>query len=289
MFSRVTISTTIVLVIIGSFSRAPLAASVTSEPQRTTDDAQVTDVGQLRRDAERGDLNAQYAMGMRYDTGTDGWQDYAEALKWFLKAAEGGLAKAQFMVGEAYRLGKGLYASEDDAFGWYLKSAEQGYARAQLAVGMAFVLGRGVEQSDSQAFPWLRRAAEQGLPEAQYAYGMRHPVESLAGDIATAMRWFRKAAEQGYEPAQFVLGGAYLSAPEPNLLVVSNTTHLDRDLTEAHMWLTLCWMRATGELQAECATSRDEAEKDMAQIDIADAQGRAMEWIAIFAKRQENR
>src|SRR5258707_904443 len=57
--------------------------------------------------AERGDPKSQFALAHMFDTGDGVQKDYAEAFKWYLKAAQNGHPLSQHMVGEMYRLGNG--------------------------------------------------------------------------------------------------------------------------------------------------------------------------------------
>jgi TPR repeat protein len=59
-------------------------------------------------------------------------QDYAEAVKWFRKAADQGDAKAQLNLGFAYNTGQGVPQSSAEAVKWYRLAADQGYAGAQF-------------------------------------------------------------------------------------------------------------------------------------------------------------
>ena len=61
-----------------------------------------------------------------------GLQDYAEAARWFLKAAEQGIADAQFNFGLILEEGRGVKQDFDSAAMWYNEAAEQGHAEAQL-------------------------------------------------------------------------------------------------------------------------------------------------------------
>ena len=57
-------------------------------------------------------------------------QDYAEAMKWFLLAAEQGVADAQFNLGVMYEDGNGVHEEEVQAENWYRLAAEQGHREA---------------------------------------------------------------------------------------------------------------------------------------------------------------
>ena len=61
--------------------------------------AKTQDIEQLRKDAEQGDVIAQYNLGVMYATGQGVSQDYQEAVGWYRKAAEQGYAGAQYNSG----------------------------------------------------------------------------------------------------------------------------------------------------------------------------------------------
>jgi TPR repeat protein len=65
-----------------------------------------------------------------------GWgvsQNYAEAMKWYRKAAEQGEATAQANLGFMYDRGQGVTEDVTQAAMWFSKAAEQGKAAAQTA------------------------------------------------------------------------------------------------------------------------------------------------------------
>ena len=70
-------------------------------------------------------------MGVCYANGEGVKQDFAEAVKWFRKAAEQGLAPAQFRLGCLYDDGKGVEKDRQEAIKWWRKAAKQGNADAQ--------------------------------------------------------------------------------------------------------------------------------------------------------------
>ena len=90
-------------------------------------------------------------------------ENYAEAVKWYRKAAEQGLALAQYNLGVSYANGLGVSQNYTEAVKWYRKAAEQGYAAAQYNLGRCYANGQGVPQSFTEAEKWYRKAAEQGF------------------------------------------------------------------------------------------------------------------------------
>ena len=89
-------------------------------------------VAYLRSDSEEGDAVAQWWLGLLYHNGTHGLaQDYVEAQKWWLKAAEQGHAPAQFSLGAFYHRGDGVTQDYTMAYVWYNVAAAQGHAGAK--------------------------------------------------------------------------------------------------------------------------------------------------------------
>ena len=63
-----------------------------------------------------------------YEQGHGVPQDYAEAVKWYRKAADQGDAFAQYNLGVMYDNGEGVPQDQAEAVKWYRKAAEQGDA-----------------------------------------------------------------------------------------------------------------------------------------------------------------
>jgi len=98
----------------------------------------------------------------RYGRGV--YLDYAEAMRWWRKAAEQGDASAQYNLGLMYEHGQGVPQNYAEAVKWYRKAAEQGNAMAQWALGIMHGLGRGVPRDDVQAHAWLNLAVSRLSP-----------------------------------------------------------------------------------------------------------------------------
>jgi TPR repeat protein len=116
--------------------------------------------------AEQGNVSAQVVAGAMYARGNGTKQDHVEANRWFLRAGNKGDAVAQFNMGMAYDNGLGVKTDHAQAFNWFLKSAENGVAQAQVTVGGMYAEGRGVKQDPVKAYSWIDRAAEEGFPPA---------------------------------------------------------------------------------------------------------------------------
>jgi hypothetical protein len=69
--------------------------------------------------AEQGDADAQFNLGLMYETGDGVARDYAEAIKWYRLAARQGISKAQNNLGVMYELGSGVLQNNVTAHMWY--------------------------------------------------------------------------------------------------------------------------------------------------------------------------
>jgi len=159
-----------------------------------------------RKAAEQGDAEAQFALGLCYDSGDGIAQDCAEAAKWFRKAAEQEHVRACFNLGLAYDNGDGAAQDYAEAMKWYRKAAELGHAGAPCNLGVCYASGNGVAQDYTEAVKWFRKGAEQRDPGAQFCLGVSYyNGDGVARDRAEAVKWYRKAAEQGHAQARAVL------------------------------------------------------------------------------------
>ena len=118
------------------------------------------------KNAEQGDVIAQYNLGSMYDNGKGTTQNYKQAFYWYKKSAEQGNAYAQYNIADMYKNGEGTTQNYKQAFYWYKKSAEQGNAYAQYNLGVMYYNGEGITQNYKQAYIWGSLASAQGHKEA---------------------------------------------------------------------------------------------------------------------------
>jgi hypothetical protein len=134
-------------------------------------------------------------------------QDYAEALRWYRKAADQGYTKAQYDLGNMYYHGRGMPQNYAEALRWYRKAADQGDAKAENAIALVYSQGLGVPQDYAEALRWYSKASDQGYAQAQYNLGnMYYYGRGVPQDRAGAERLYHKAADQGDEYAQRAVG-----------------------------------------------------------------------------------
>jgi len=82
-------------------------------------------IGELRKEAEKGNASAQFTLGKMYASGEEVPKCRAEAVKWIYKAAHQGHLEAQAQLGEIYLKGLGVPRDEKEAMKWIRKAADQ--------------------------------------------------------------------------------------------------------------------------------------------------------------------
>jgi GAF domain/PilZ domain/Sel1 repeat len=130
--------------------------------------AEATTIDELRNLAGGGDAVAQFALGAHYMTGEDVKQDYAEAIRWFTKAAEQGHVGAQSALGAYYWVGRGVTKNLQRAYFWSILARAQGDETSKYRVA---VISSGMSRSQTLAAErevddWLRnhRVAAKASP-----------------------------------------------------------------------------------------------------------------------------
>lgn len=87
----------------------------------------------LRSAADQGNPDAQFKLGGVYYAGTAiVKKDFAEAAKWFRRAALQGHAGAEFCLGAQLAAGEGVAQDSTEAAKWFGLAASQGDAPAQI-------------------------------------------------------------------------------------------------------------------------------------------------------------
>jgi TPR repeat protein len=115
----------------------------------------------LRREAEKGDAEAQYQLGERYydERVRDPAKD-AEAQKWLQLAAAQGNAQAEDRLGWIYYHGNGVPQSYVEAANWYRRGAEHGNLDAMTRLGNMYRKGEGVQRDPDEGRRWINKASD---------------------------------------------------------------------------------------------------------------------------------
>ena len=163
-----------------------------------------------RAAANRGDLEAQFYLGLCYYEGNGVAQDYTQAVYWWTKGSNQGESSAQYMLGMCYYEGNGVEKNINKVIELWTKSANQGNPWAQNGLGNCYNEGEGLAQDYKQAVYWYRKAADQGHAEAQASLGLcYYEGNGVTQDYKQAVYWCRKAADQGNARGQHGLAICY--------------------------------------------------------------------------------
>ena len=159
-----------------------------------------------RKAAEQGEARAQNNLGLIYahdaflgdfnqrtvpDPEGRVPKDYAEAIRWFRKAAEQGNAKSQFSLASKYEEGQEVPQNYAEAIRWYREAAEQGEPHAQFNLGAMYAKGQGVPRDYVKGYMWIYLGASRSSGDAHRKFAAdrdRLAEEMTAKQIAEAQR-----------------------------------------------------------------------------------------------------
>ncbi len=194
------------------------------------------EISDLKKKADLGEAEAQYALGRAYESGNGIPQRTDQAALWYRKAAQQGNPKAQNGLGVLYWLGDGIEKDKVEAVRWYHKAARQGNANAMFNLGAAYYNGEGVGVNDSFAYAWFLLSSEAGSSSgkdaAKRSQSERGPSgysdacltiaqmyekgEDLPQNFTLAESWYKKAVDQGNHEAFAGLASLYLNSSDYN-------------------------------------------------------------------------
>jgi TPR repeat protein len=152
------------------------------------------DAARMKHIAERGDVRAQWWMGLMlqnrgryrdaitwYERAADqgdgrsaaslahihehAGRNPAEAMRWYRRAAGLGDASSQVRYAFALRRGSGVTRDQREAVRWYLAAARQREGYAYLALAEMYAVGEGVERDPRRSYAFAR-AAEGGVDDS---------------------------------------------------------------------------------------------------------------------------
>ncbi|MEA2085148.1 MAG: tetratricopeptide repeat protein [Thermodesulfobacteriota bacterium] len=184
------------------------------ESRRAEDAATGRDLKQeiewYEKEAEYGNIDAQFFLGQKYSVGVEVEQDLERAFYWFLKAAERDNVEARQIVAQMYIKGEGVGRDPEEAAYWFEKVAKTDNIDARNTLARMYAEGEGVEKDPEEAAYWYRKAAEQGSSVAQYSLGFMYlEGQGVEQDLVEAVYWLEMAGEQGSVDAQNLLGLMY--------------------------------------------------------------------------------
>ncbi|MFN7098376.1 MAG: tetratricopeptide repeat protein, partial [Gammaproteobacteria bacterium] len=164
----------------------------------------------LMKEAENGDVLAQFAISIAYEEGLLGYPvDLKLSTEWLKKAAAQGNPYALLEMGVCYFLGKGIRQDDRQAINFFKQAAAtQIFPSAYIAegnLGLMYCFGYGVTIDLKQGITWLELAASHGHPQSMRrlaGYYTRGCV-IFKPNLEKAFAWYKQAAEAGDAYSQF--------------------------------------------------------------------------------------
>ncbi len=128
-------------------------------------------------------------------------EEYAEAEMYFMTSAMKGDVKAEYNLGLIYI---GNYLGEPDrakAFEWFESAADKGFMYAESMLGSMYLEDNDLANAEK----YFRYAAEQGEPTAQYNLGALGLSGQIKMEYRESVEWLTKSAQNGMQPAYELL------------------------------------------------------------------------------------
>lgn len=192
-----------ILMTAAALSLCMMVTSGCSDKKEKAQIAHQSPFERIKAEAEKGDVKAQYDLGICYFYGLETAKDINQAIIWWERAAAGNHAPAYYQLGACYEEGTGVIKNQYYALYCYRQAARMGSDHGQCAVGRCYTDGIGTMPILSTAVIEYLPAALNGNAEAQYnvgkffAEGKYYPK-----NFALASFWYRESAQKSYRKAQ---------------------------------------------------------------------------------------
>lgn len=133
----------------------------------------------LRKSAERGNMEAAYNLGVALYTTVKTKEGWAEAIKWFKKAADAGDARARFNLATAYEDGTDK-TIPPDVVTHYQHAAENGIVESMHRLGVIMTSGEYGQKDLTGGLSWLLLA--EGYEDSDLKDDMQNALAITNGE-----------------------------------------------------------------------------------------------------------
>jgi TPR repeat protein len=191
---------------LGNLSAARVIALNTLEGRGVEKNVEAA-LAELERLALLGDVQSSYRLGQAYDAGHDGPPDFAEASKWYAKAAELGHAQAPIELARLQLAGRSVVEDDGNALHILEDAGESGQLRAATILASLYADPAFSEYDLAKAEYWTERANRLRELKAAHVPIMSGP--SGSPDWQASMRALTRQAEAGNPAAATALGNLY--------------------------------------------------------------------------------
>ncbi|WEX77905.1 peptidoglycan-binding protein [Sinorhizobium numidicum] len=152
--------------------------------------------------AKGGDPLAFYEIGARFTEGRGVKEDFAEAAKWYQRAADAGVVPAEYRLANLYEKGSGVPRDAVRAKALYLKAAAAGNASATHNLAVMLASGRDGAPDFAEAAKWFEKAANLGVRDSQFNLAVLYARgNGVTQNLEESYKWFAIAARDGDKDA----------------------------------------------------------------------------------------
>ncbi|GMQ87790.1 MAG: hypothetical protein BMS9Abin08_0998 [Gammaproteobacteria bacterium] len=234
-------------------------------------------------EANNGDAEAQYGVGIKYLKGQGVKQDRKEAIRWLEQAAASGHEgakdklqrlqvqqkqfekiigkakvgdlKAQYEAGIMYLKGKGVEVDGGKARSWIGKAADQGDRKAITRLGILHYKGEGGAKDYGRALDLFNSVSNDSVLAQYYLGEMYADGKGVDRNYTTAIAWYKKAADGGFERA----GGKIINMEEELKMEERRKANTARKAEAKKTALSLVVEKQQAEARQQAAQQRAKA------------------------------
>ncbi len=161
------------------------------------------------KDAQKGHVDDQVALGIHYQYGNGVARDLEQAEFWLHRAADTGNTAAQIQLGVLYLESEMQASHSEDAIRWFMRAATGGSAEAEFNLGYMYSRGVGTRFNLSEGERWLRKAARHGASRAWPALALLLVNSSDHERQAEGLSILTTAAKRNDADGVYLLGLCY--------------------------------------------------------------------------------
>ena len=163
--------------------------------------------------AEKGNLEAQLALGYLYLYGGEGIEvDREKAFKYYSMAALQNDPTALNNLGSLYYSGIGVSRDRMKAAKLFEQAVKLDNTEAALNLGFMYITGNGVARNDHAAMDLFTKAAQAGNPTGQFMLGYAYYKGFIVPqDYKRAAELLRAAADKKFDEAEYIMAQLYLN------------------------------------------------------------------------------
>jgi TPR repeat protein/predicted nucleic acid-binding Zn ribbon protein/DNA-directed RNA polymerase subunit RPC12/RpoP len=152
----------------------------------------------LREEAEGGNSEACYQLGLLYNMSEAFGIDQKAAVPWFKKASDGGHQEAMFTMAKFYYAGELVATNRGESARLLALVDPKRLPRAPEVLGLMTLAGDGVAKDIPKGILLLETAATNGRAQAATTLGRIYLTgEAVPKDEHKALQWFLRAGELG--------------------------------------------------------------------------------------------